>query len=270
VRELGWLTTGVRAGGSGTLVEPALKRTEKSKQLKQLAPWVSTRTSDPLSLDDPELSSSSTGWIDGGEGGLGGRSGRSASSPNVSRAEMMKVKWEDCTRDELDLEDQIWHASGTTSDEMDMVRGVGVGNAIGMGTVLVRDEQSSDRDAHTDTASPPTPGVSLPRRVLRSSSQNARLNRYSPHAYALDCNAVMTDVPVPVGLTYSMLDQSFVRRASPITLEQLLRNAAMRKIFHHHVEKTFCAENIEFYVAVHRYKYVQVSERYAGQGKMSV
>jgi hypothetical protein len=54
----------------------------------------------------------------------------------------------------------------------------------------------------------------------------------------------------------SMLDQpSFLRQGSPITLEQVLRNTSMRRIFHHHVEKTFCAENIEFYVAVHRYKY---------------
>ncbi|ELR19940.1 regulator of g protein signaling domain containing protein [Acanthamoeba castellanii str. Neff] len=212
--------------GPSPLGEPALRRTEKSKQLKQQAgAWVSNRASDPLSLDDYPSTTSTDGGL-----GPSGRSGRSASNPNVSRSEMMKVKWGDCTRDKLDLEDQSSSPSsprngGGGVEELDMVRGIGVGNAIGMGTVLVRDEIQSDaREPTTDAAGSP-----LPRRVLRSSSQNARL--------------------------HSVLDQpSFLRQASPITLEQVLRNTSMRRIFHHHVEKTFCAENIEFYVAVHRYK----------------
>jgi hypothetical protein len=158
------------------LGEPALRRTEKSKQLKQQAgAWVSNRASDPLSLDDDPSTTSTDGGL-----GPSGRSGRSASNPNVSRSEMMKVKWGDCTRDKLDLEDQSSSPSsprngGGGVEELDMVRGIGVGNAIGMGTVLVRDEIQSDaREPTTDAAGSP-----LPRRVLRSSSQNARLHRYA-------------------------------------------------------------------------------------------
>jgi hypothetical protein len=162
------------------LGEPALRRTEKSKQLKQQAgAWISNRASDPLSLDDDPSTTTTTN--DGGLG-LSGRSGRSASNPNVSRSEMMKVKWGDCTRDKLELEDQSSSPSsprngggGGGGEELDMVRGIGVGNAIGMGTVLVRDEIQTDaREPTTDAAGSP-----LPRRVLRSSSQNARLHRYT-------------------------------------------------------------------------------------------
>lgn len=52
------------------------------------------------------------------------------------------------------------------------------------------------------------------------------------------------------------MEASFLRRKTPIMLEELLSNRSMRVIFYHHVEKSLCAENVEFYDAVQNFKCV--------------
>lgn len=105
-----------------------------------------------------------------GFGELGSRrSGRSSSSPNVSNIPReLRVWWEDFSKDDQDL-DMLY------GDGVSLVSGVGVGGA-GMGTLLVRADNSEPVDPDSNS----NPGISLPRRVLRSSSQNSRISRYSP------------------------------------------------------------------------------------------
>lgn len=98
------------------------------------------------------------------EGEIGSRTGRSSSSPNVSStiSEELRAKFDRLNEDDQDL-DSLY------GDGVTLISGIGPGGS-GMGTLLVR-EDSVDNDTSTSN------GISLPRRVVRSSSHNAQLTR---------------------------------------------------------------------------------------------
>lgn len=100
---------------------------------------------------------------------IGSRGGRSSSSPNVSSnvPEDLRVRWDECLNDDEDL--NLLYGDGVS-----LVSGVGIGGT-GMGTLLVRDEQTDSVPVNSDGDA--VAGVGLPRRVLRSSSHKPRMSR---------------------------------------------------------------------------------------------